>query len=109
MLAHVVVALKKGAPHKVQCNTCEANHVYKSAPPASRKRSTKPPKPTEYERAMKSVDPETAVPYTPKGVFEAGNVLNHKTLGIGLVTEEKGTDKIYVLFPEGTKLLIHHR
>ena len=38
--------------------------------------------------------------------FKVGEVLNHKTFGIGFVVAESGLNKMEVLFPTGRKLLI---
>lgn len=38
--------------------------------------------------------------------FKQGEVLNHKTFGIGFVVSEVGINKMEVLFAEGRKLLI---
>lgn len=38
--------------------------------------------------------------------FKVGEVLNHKTFGIGFVVAECGTNKIEVLFSKGRKLLV---
>lgn len=111
MLAHVVVALKGGAPYKVQCNTCEANHVYRSGEPGTRKRASrkKAPKPTDWERAMAKQDEESAIKYATSASFGAGDLIEHKTLGLGLVTDLKGPGKIAVMFEGGDKVLMHER
>ncbi|MES2615976.1 MAG: hypothetical protein V4591_11250 [Bdellovibrionota bacterium] len=37
--------------------------------------------------------------------FKTGDIINHKTFGIGFVVAENGLKKIEVLFPQGRKLL----
>lgn len=44
-------------------------------------------------------------PYSMTGLFDAGDVLEHKVFGLGVVQEIQPPDKIGVLFREGVKLL----
>ena len=44
--------------------------------------------------------------YKPADLFEAGDVLQHHTFGLGFVLAPRGTNKIEVLFSQGRKLLV---
>lgn len=44
--------------------------------------------------------------YKMSHVFKVGEVLNHKTFGVGFVLAECGSNKIEVLFSKGRKLLV---
>jgi hypothetical protein len=49
------------------------------------------------------------VEYSIRGSFEAGDRIDHKTLGLGVVQGSLGHGKIRVLFGEDLKALIHER
>lgn len=48
----------------------------------------------------------SAKSYSPQVRFAVGDVLEHKTFGIGFVVLESGLNKMEVLFKEGRKLLV---
>jgi len=109
VLAHVIVALKDGDPHRVQCKTCEAVHAFKTEEPAKPTKSTASKRragPSEYDRRLTGRDLSTASPYKLTSTYRADELIKHRTLGYGLVTEQIGDSKVEVLFPDGPKLLV---
>lgn len=122
-LAHVVVAVVTGRPAKVQCKTCRTVHAYKSksaGATATRKRASSSEKPAgtrsrggasrnDYDDLIKGRDVSRAQRYKPATEFGEGAVLSHPTFGVGLVTRVLSDGKIEVIFPAGSKVLVHAR
>jgi hypothetical protein len=110
VLAHVVVTMKADEAHKVQCKTCDHLHVFRVARPRKRRKKkaqdVADPPASEYEEMMARRDVSKATAYRLGGTYEKDDIIKHKTLGVGLVTELIGTTKIGVLFPAGPKLLV---
>jgi hypothetical protein len=119
MLAHVIHAMEKDKPAKVECKTCKAVHKYRPTVPGTRKAAakkktagaSKTPATNEgdYETIMAEIDVSKPVEYAMQEVFEEQAVVNHQKFGVGLVTQVLGGRKINIMFREGTKLLAHSR
>jgi hypothetical protein len=116
ILAHTIEAVVGGRITRVHCNTCGGQHAYRAKPPGTsgtrtaRARSAGPAKPErDYAALLRSRDPNTARPYASTDRFKDGELIRHATFGIGLVTSLKDANKIEVLFPDGSKTLIHRR
>jgi hypothetical protein len=45
--------------------------------------------------------------YSPKELFQKGEVINHKSFGIGIIEEVRIDKKIVVIFRAGEKVLVH--
>src|SRR5687768_12839936 len=99
---HVIVAVWEGAVKKVQCKSCNHEHLYRrphagreEAPRASRPsrapgRRSMPPEPTPAEKwkeALAGKDPTAAKAYSMKGSFTAGDLIKHTSFGQGLVAK----------------------
>ncbi len=117
--AHVIVAMVKDLPKRVECETCHGQHNYR--PAAAKKKATKagatrkkPVKRTTKSRArswtsvMAQRTPDDAGAYSMTERFEADQLISHPRFGLGVVRTAAG-NKIEVLFEEGTKLLVHDR
>jgi hypothetical protein len=118
VLAHTIEAISDGSIKRVQCNTCRGKHQYKSSEPGakplrSRLKSTASSKTkakaSDLERLMRGKDADQALPYNGKRRFVKGDLINHSVFGLGVVIEERDTQKIEVLFSSGSKILIHGR
>jgi hypothetical protein len=128
VLAHTIEAMVGRKITRVHCNTCRAQHAYRSAAPAPRtaarpgssrprtgrsSRSTNgakaPLQASDYERLLRGRDPSKARPYAVTAHFAPPDLIAHPTFGLGLVTAAKEGTKIDVLFPEGLKTLVHCR
>ena len=109
VLAHTIEAMVGDKPKRVLCNTCKSQHAYKaqeaktsSGPRTARSAANK------YQSALKASS-DVVKAYSPTGKYEAGDILDHRTLGRGVTTAVKEGAKIEVLFESGLKTLIHAR
>jgi hypothetical protein len=60
---------------------------------------------TEWEDLMAMADLEKVRPYAMRRAFAAGDVVNHKVFGIGVVVREVDERKIQISFQDGVRLL----
>ena len=124
MLAHTIEAVVGGKVTRVHCNTCGAQHAYRPKPPGqtagrapakagATRRGAKgiaaAPKAGDYATLVQSRDKRTARRYAVAERFRASELIDHPTFGLGLVTADKGENKIEVLFSDGAKTLVHGR
>jgi hypothetical protein len=114
------VAIEDEKVVKVLCQTCKKEHSYRAPreeKPLKKKRVTKQRASSkkivspieEWEKAMEQIKDLSAKPYTLAGRFETGEKLDHSTFGLGLVKNVIATNKMEVVFKEGTKLLVWGR
>jgi hypothetical protein len=114
MLAHTIEAVVKNRITRVHCNTCGGQHAHRARPPgetAARpraKRSTEP-KPPDYASLLRGRDASKARTYATGERFAVGDLINHATFGLGLITALKDVNKIEVVFSDGPKVLVHRR
>lgn len=125
VLAHTIEAISAGLIKRVQCNTCRGKHQYKSEQPGTKpaksdvktgvKKSSAASsskgraKVNDLERLMRGKRPEQAAPYSAKTHFSKGDLVEHTIFGLGVVVDKRDAQKIEVLFPSGSKVLIHAR
>jgi len=64
---------------------------------------------TDWEDLMAMADLDGVRPYTMKGQFHRGEVIQHKVFGLGIVVLEITADKIQVSFRDGVRKLICNR
>ncbi len=110
-LNHIVVRHNaEGIVDRVKCHTCGFEHKYKpvkkkAAPAKKRKTAVRKKSPEkEYASLMeKNIDADS-VPYSMKGSFNEGDVIEHKTFGKGFVTAIS-FERVEVLFEDGIKML----
>ena len=117
-LAHVIVAMLDTKPARVQCKTCKAQHGYKKTGPAEAgvkktraKKSGEPKKAVVraavyWEEKVAKLAAKVPRPYAVNARFDASDLLEHPTFGLGVVETIRG-EKIVVLFKDGEKTLIH--
>lgn len=120
---HVVVALVGAKIAKVQCKQCGGQHRYRppggAAKPAKTPRTKKAAKPRSgtSARTTKKADQPMVVadlsrpvrPYLMSESFTAGDRIEHRVFGEGLVEEVVGLGKIQVFFEAGRKVLAHEK
>lgn len=118
-LAHVIVAMVDGKPARVQCKTCKSPHGYKrmgSSEPATKRTpratSAEPKKTTVraavyWEEKVAKLSAKVPRRYAVNEKFDATDLLEHPTFGLGVVESVRGDGKIVVLFRDGEKTLIH--
>jgi hypothetical protein len=122
-LAHIIVAMVHGQVKRVQCKTCRTEHAYK-APAKSGRASASAPrqraarssraggasaKRSTYEDLVSGHDISRAQKYRPATTYDEGDVINHPSFGLGVVTRALSDGKVDVLFPTGSKVLVHAR
>ncbi len=116
-LVHTVVALDGEKVVRVLCRTCNKEHAFRT--PAELRASPKkrvsakralPPEvkstPHEWEKAMDRMTGTPAKAYTLEGCFEAGEKVDHRTFGLGIIKRLIPPDKMEVLFEQGLKVLV---
>ncbi len=107
---HIVVAIVKEVPVKVQCNTCSGQHKYRP-PTATKKpsvRRTVDPKIAErkeWEGLAPDMNAKTKTHYTMTTAFKVGAVMDHPVFGVGIVQSLGGPGKVKVLFEDGLKTM----
>jgi hypothetical protein len=127
VLAHTIEAAVGAEIIRVHCNTCNSKHAYRASPPGVKAELIKKPRAAKSSAAankklkagmvkasdlgalMLNRNPASAKPYTVKGLFIQGDLLNHTLFGVGIVTLDKGDGKVEVLFETGAKTLVHAR
>jgi hypothetical protein len=129
VLAHTILAMVGSEIKRVQCNTCRSTRVFRPVARAKNGRSSgqvsREPRSVSsngtagaknrslgamahhYEALMQGRRSQVQRSYSVKERFGEGEVLNHVTFGVGLVTAYKDSNKIEVLFASGAKTLIH--
>jgi len=60
-----------------------------------------------WEQKMSETGGKSPKPYSPKGQFGKGDVVQHMQFGLGLVEEVRQGGKLLVIFREGEKVLVH--
>lgn len=133
VLAHTIEAIADGEIKRVHCNTCKGKHSYRATEPGVSVRavSAKPSKGKsassslpkdrkgkitsgmvkagDYDRLVIGRDLSSLKPYSVKTLYIEGELISHQLFGVGVVTVDKGFNKIEILFQEGPKVLIHGR
>jgi hypothetical protein len=124
-LAHTILAMVGTKIARVRCNTCNGDHVFRSAPGTTDKPSpsarssgggTKAPRARSsaekiiisFEEQLAGKDIANAPRYSPKDTYKPDQVIQHPTFGLGLVTGVR-EDKVDITFKSETKTLIHGR
>jgi hypothetical protein len=57
--------------------------------------------------ALSAAADRAPVPYSPRRTYRVGDALDHPTFGRGVVTADKGPQKIEVAFATATRVLVH--
>lgn len=116
VLAHTIEAAVGSDIKRVHCNTCKSKHTYRTREPGatvvkSIKSKATPclARASHYDAILKNRDVTNALSYSFRNHYNAGQVVAHKEFGVGIVTADKGSHKIEVLFQAGPKILVHDR
>ncbi len=127
MLTHTIEAMVSGRITRVHCNTCGAQHAYRSQPPGQGASSTRPRVSSaaassrrraalssgatveDYPRLIQGRDQASARRYGISERFRPQELISHPSFGLGIVVSEKDGTKIDVLFANGMKTLLHGR
>ncbi len=115
VLSHIVIAQKGTKVAQVECKTCHAKHAYKAAAPKPRgtrkatAKSLSGGAPLEYEKLLKGRDAASAQHYSVAAEFAEGDVIDHSTFALGVVSRVLADLKIEVCFPDKPRILVHGR
>jgi len=113
VVEHGVVTVKGKKPQRVQCRTCEDAHPFRASKPAPRKKAVGKSKALSaelgYEALMQGRDVSQAAKYALTREFADRDLIDHDSFGLGMVTRVLADRKIEVIFPAGTRLLVHNR
>jgi hypothetical protein len=117
-LSHTIVSMKDANTiGKVECRTCKATHAYKDPSTKTKKVRSRSMIPGGKTKTMSVNDLWTEevgnatgkpITYTIKQKFTAGDMVDHKKFGLGIVQREVD-DKIEVLFQHDIKTLVHNK
>ena len=115
-LGHTIVSMKDPSTlGKVKCNTCKTIHMYRDPSNQGKKVRTKSIIPGAKSKSIsvnelwtEQMSKMSGKPksYSIREKFLAGDVLDHKKFGPGIV-QTLVDDKIEVLFQHELKLLVH--
>lgn len=120
---HTIIAMQDVEIVKVQCNTCGGRHNYRPAKAevkkavrrsagkvvsaSARTRISKEAKQAaHFEELMAGRDLTKALPYAMNADFEANDLIDHPTFGLGVVTDKMSSARIEVAFKEAQKVLV---
>ena len=127
-LAHTVVAMVRGAPVQVKCNTCGSFHRYRLAKSAKNKGAKRPVRRsaakgaqtrtqrarktsgvvarTRWEGLLEERDKDAVRPYKVTDEFKKDDIVQHSKFGLGIVVEELPSNRVRVLFQDSERILI---
>jgi len=117
-LGHTIVAMVAGAPRRVQCNTCNTQHNFRTKPPEKkrtkpdslpRKRSSRRKDYGEYLSRLSNLDATSARQYTTEAGFEKDEIVDHPRFGRGIVASVIQRNKVEIVFRDGPRLLVQNR
>ena len=106
--AHQVIALNAdGVPATVICRTCGGQHRFRAQKEAGASATSGRTRKARESAAPARDEPAGPVrDYSPKGVYAAGEWVEHTKFGRGKVTQARA-GKIEVRFESGSRLLMH--
>ncbi|HEX8291303.1 MAG TPA: hypothetical protein VF570_06095 [Pyrinomonadaceae bacterium] len=103
---HQVIALNAdGTPATVICRTCGGQHRYREKKETTAAGGA-PRKVRTAAAPAREAPTGPTRPYTPNGVYAAGEWVEHPKFGQGRVTQARA-GKIEVKFESGSRLLVH--
>lgn len=122
-LAHTILAMVGTAIKRVQCNTCNGQHMFRGQQPlqkatsfaaprkaASAPRAARTPKSEVvvigFDEQLKGKDLTRARKYSLRDTYKVDDVVDHPTFGFGIVTAVR-VDKVDVTFKADVKTLAH--
>ncbi len=114
-LSHTVVAMRDTKTiAKVQCNTCQALHAFRSKSQArttakkTRSKAHIVPVDQLWKDAMSTTN-KKSVAYSIRTKFNVGDIIDHSKFGPGIVQAFSDNDKIEVLFNSDIRVLVHNK
>ena len=107
---HTIVEMKDTTPAKVQCNTCQGQHLYrkpKAIPQtaAMKAANVKRAEQKKWVALQTDIEGKNAKQYSMDIEYKFDSVVKHPKFGLGLVQRFTGTRKMEVLFEDGLKTM----
>lgn len=107
---HIIVAMDADGPAKVQCNTCGGQHKYRRAvvaktPAVRQAAQQRDAACLEWATLRPNMDVNKAQAYAMTDSYKVKSLINHPIFGLGLVQRIVGSQKVEVLFADGTKTM----
>lgn len=109
---HVIAALKSdGSVGRVQCRTCQSNHIFKQKPAGAASKKTGSTKSSTGRASRKESAPDPdgngpLRPYSMHDKYSIGDRIEHPKFGVGVVADVR-FGKIDVKFGREQRVLIH--
>ena len=107
---HVIAALNSdGDVERVQCRTCQSNHLFRQKTPKTAKTSSTKSSSSKSSRKEAALDPDGNGPlrsYSMHDKFSIGDRIDHPRFGVGVVVDVR-FGKIDVKFGREQRILIH--
>jgi hypothetical protein len=123
IMNHTIVAMIEEKIVRVQCNTCNGVHNYRSPLPAKKATAPKAASATtakgtprvsrkdpaagekqEWAEQIVKMQPELAIAYSMEGKYKVNSLVKHTTFGLGIV-KRQSPGKVEMLFADGKKML----
>lgn len=121
IMNHTIVAMVEEKIVRVQCNTCNGVHNYRSplpvkkaAAPKSLSATTAKPRVSrkdpaagekqEWAEQIVKMQPDLAIAYSMEGKYKVNSLVKHTTFGLGIV-KRQSPGKVEMLFADGKKML----
>ncbi|PLX99656.1 MAG: hypothetical protein C0623_09165 [Desulfuromonas sp.] len=108
---HTIVAMNASKPAKVECNTCQGQHLYRKprATPQTTARAKATASKLTLQKKWNELQSETegqeAKKYSMDDSYKVGALIKHTQFGIGHVQSVAGARKMEVLFTDGLKTM----
>src|SRR5262249_18214612 len=120
VLAHTIEVVTDGKIARVHCNTCGGRHAHRPQAPATksaargsrvRERPNVVPdkRINEYQALLRGRTEAASRPYSTSVRVAVGQLVSHPAFGVGVVTAERESTKIDVVFADGPRVLLHGR
>ncbi|MBI3767083.1 MAG: hypothetical protein HY271_01165 [Deltaproteobacteria bacterium] len=123
VLGHTIEAIAGGKITRVHCNTCGGQHAHRVEAPRTRVAAERAPgggggsraskeqvkRESEYDALLRGRTKAASRPYSTSTRFAVGELISHATFGLGVVTGERDSIKIDILFANGPKVLLQGR
>ena len=109
--AHKVKTLQAPKPPKSVCLSCKAVHQVRFVEPGKKKSRTERkemPDVPPWPELVAGADPDAATKYTIMSNFEVGELVMHKTFGMGCVIAVPTEQRVQMSFESGIKWLLQN-
>jgi hypothetical protein len=107
VLRHTIESMVGGKIKRAHCNTCGGQHAHRAQAPRTRLGAAEQlTEDSKYATLLRGRTEAASKPYSTSSRFAVGEVISHATFGLGVVTAERESVKIDILFADGPKVLL---